>query len=160
MRSVSEMVISVLPACVALLLLAFFAAPLRFGGAMLCPNIGMVVTVALVPLLPGAWPRFVAVLFGVAQDLLFGVPLGVHALLLLVMVGVCERMDGRSSQPFQLRWLAAARVLLGMHLALWVLLHLVQRHAPGLVFMLQSTVVSALWYPIFYFIFSRLRKVV
>ena len=158
MRSFSDVVSHVLPATLAVVLLAFFTVPMRAGSVSLCPNVGMLATLIIASLYPPAWPRWFALLFGLLQDVVFHTPLGVHAILLVMLVSAGERVAQRGFQPFRMRWFDAAGIIAVWHLMLWLLLHLAQHHAPSILLILQAAIVTALWYPVFYIIFSRIGR--
>lgn len=155
MRSLS----SVFPAVLGLVLLSFFAVPMQVGNVPLCPNVGMLMTLVVVSVNPAAWPRWFALLFGVLQDVVFGTPLGVHALLLVALVGATEQLSQRHAfQQFRMRWMEAAGLLVLWHVLLWCLLHLLHKQAATVLMLGQSALATILWYPLFYGILSRAAK--
>jgi rod shape-determining protein MreD len=155
MRSFS----SVFPAVLGIVLLSFFAVPMQVGNIPLCPNVGMLMTLVVVSLQPAAWPRWFALVFGVLQDVVFGTPLGVHALLLVALVGTTEHLSQRTAfQQFRMRWMEAAGLLVLWHVLLWCLLHVLHKQAATVLMIGQSAVVTILWYPLFYGILARTSK--
>lgn len=147
------------PAVLGLVLLSFFAVPMQVGNIPLCPNMGMLMTLVVVSVNPAAWPRWFALLFGVLQDVVFGTPLGVHAVLLVALVGAAEQLSQRGAfQQFRVRWMEAAGLLVLWHVLLWCLLHVLHRHAATAVMVGQSALVTVLWYPLFYGLLSRTAK--
>lgn len=157
MRPVSHRVFLALPALLALLLLCIFAAPLTFSGITLTPNIAWLFSLTLTAFYPTAWPRGVAFGFGLLQDVVFATPLGSQALLTLALVSLMQAQAQRHHyQLFRVRWIEAAGTLIVWHGLLWLLLDFAAAQPPALVPLLMSGVVSAAWYPLFYFALLRL----
>ena len=98
-----------LPALLALLLLALFSAPMRAGDLALVPNIGWIMTLVVAFIYPPSWPRWFAFMLGLLQDVLFSTPLGAQALLTLLLLQLVSAQARRQSfQRFRVRWLEAA----------------------------------------------------
>ena len=157
MRSISDQLLLLSPAFLALVLLAFFMVPANVGGISLAPNVGWVMTLIVVRVYPPAWPRWFAFLLGLLQDVLFSTPLGSQALLSVLLVSLTDLQTRR--QPllrFHIAWAEAAAVLLAMHLLLWVLIAFAARHSLPVSGLVISGIVSGLWYPIFYWPLVRL----
>lgn len=155
MRSFSDLFLLAIPMLFALVLLAFFAVPMHAGGWPLAPNVGLVLTVVLVAAYPAAWPRWFAFLFGLLQDVMFGTPFGSQALLLILWVGLVERMAQKGTHPpFQMRWLEAAGMIFAWHIALWLIGNFVAQDFVPLLQLMRAALATALWYPVFYFIFG------
>lgn len=156
MRSLSDQFLLLLPMLMALVLLAFFATPMRANGWPLAPNVGAVMTVAVVAIYPPAWPRWFAFIVGLAQDVMFGTPLGAQALILLLLATATHIQSHRGAfQQFRLRWLEAAVMLILAHLLLWVIIHFVAGDAPPLRMLIRAAIINALWYPLFYGAINR-----
>ncbi len=127
------------------------------GGVSLTPNVAWLMTLVMVAHYPPAWPRAVAFALGLSQDILFGTPLGAQALLALLLVQLVTMQSERQQvQLFRLRWLEAAGTMVLWHLMLWAITHMVQEGAPQLRHLLQAGLVNALWYPLFYWLGTRL----
>lgn len=149
----------VIPAVVALLLLALFVAPARVGGFSLAPNVGFLMALILASTYPAAWPRGFAFLFGLLQDVLFGTPLGAQALVMLLLVGWAQGQGKRQAlSPFHLRWLEAAAALLISHALLWGTYRFTGQTPPAMVRLLGAGVMSAIWFPLFYAPIHRLLQ--
>ena len=157
MRSFSDQFLVMLPALLALLLLALFSAPMRAGDLALVPNIGWIMTLVVAFSYPPSWPRWFAFMLGLLQDVLFSTPLGAQALLTLLLLQLVSAQARRQSfQRFRVRWLEAAGVLVVWHGLLWVLCYFVTHNAPPLRTMLTAGLVSAAWYPLFYWVLEKL----
>lgn len=156
MRSISDYFQALVSALLALVLLAFFSAPMQAGSLSLTPNVAWLACMVIIPLYPSAWPRGFAFLIGLLQDALFGTPLGSQALLSLLLAELVERQTRRQLlQTFQIRWLEAAGTLIIWHILLWALCHFVSADAAPLRVMSRAALVSTAWYPVFYFCFVR-----
>ncbi|WP_416897858.1 MAG: rod shape-determining protein MreD [Minwuia sp.] len=72
---------------------------------------------------PDLMPHWLAFSIGLIQDLVIGGPLGLNALLLLVIQGVCtsQRRFLAAGRPFLLVWLGFAIVALPAALAQWII---------------------------------------
>jgi rod shape-determining protein MreD len=152
MRSFSDQIQIALPALFALLLTALFSAPMHAGTWSLTPNVAWVMTLIVAMLYPPAWPVWFAFALGLVQDIAFGTPLGAQGLLTLLLVLVVRSQARRMHyQLFRIRWLEAAGMLVLWHLLLWVLMHCVSHDAAPLRLLLRAGLVSAVWYPLFYF---------
>ena len=152
MRFLIDNMFAAIPAVLALALLALFAAPLHVAGLSLTPNVAWEMSLLVAAFYPAAWPRGFAFALGLLQDVIFGTPLGAQALLTLLLVELVHRQARRQSYLlFRVRWLEAAGVLIIWHGLLWALLHFVSPDAPSLRVLLQAGLVSAAWYPLFYF---------
>ncbi len=157
MRPVSFQIFALLPALLALLMVLLAAAPMEAGGVTYTPNIAWLMTLVMVAHCPQVWPRGFAFLLGLLQDMLFGTPLGSQAVLTLLLAQVAAVQAARNqAQPFRLRWLEAAGMLVLWHLLLWALMHFVAQDSASLRHLLRVGVVNALWYPIFYHLITRL----
>jgi rod shape-determining protein MreD len=155
MRSIPSPLL-LLPALLALLLLALFSAPMQLGVVPLAPNVVWLTTLVMVAAYPPAWPRWWAFLLGLLADVLFATPLGSQALLALLLVPLAAANARRhATQTFPVRWLEISGVLLFVHLLLWVLMHVVMADAAPLRAALFAAFASALWYPAFYFLLTR-----
>ncbi|MES2984205.1 MAG: hypothetical protein V4735_03355 [Pseudomonadota bacterium] len=150
MRSVSHNIVVAVPALVALVLVALAAAPLN-SSFSLAPNVAWLMTLVVVGLYPPAWPRGFAFVIGLLQDVLFGTPLGSQAVLSVLLAQlVLAQAQRQQAQPFRMRWLEAAGVLVVWHVLLWALLYAVMPDAASLPALIRAGLVSALWYPLIY----------
>jgi rod shape-determining protein MreD len=152
MRSFTDQVLLCLPAFLAVLLLALFAAPMHAAGISLVPNVAWLMSLIVAALYPDAWPRGVAFSIGLLQDVLFGTPLGAQALLAVLLVTLVQRQVRRlHSLPFRIHWLEAAGAIIVWQVLLWVLLHAVWPDAAAVNSLLRGGMVTILWFPLFYF---------
>ncbi|MFZ4541196.1 MAG: rod shape-determining protein MreD [Rickettsiales bacterium] len=153
----SHQLLSILPAAFALLLVLLFAAPMEGDGLIGTPNVAWLMTLVMVAFYPDSWPRGYAFFLGLLQDILFATPLGSQALLALILAQLTAiRAEQQQTQLFRLRWMEAAGVLIVWHILLWGLMHAVVTDGPNLTNMLRAGITSALWYPIFYGVATRL----
>ncbi len=151
--------LSILPAALALGLLALFMAPLSFGGIPLAPNVVWLVTLVMATRAPETWGRGLAFGLGLLQDVLFGTPLGSQALvtlLLTVLVGL--RAQHRVMPHFTSRWLEATVALTLAHALLWCILALVLPETPPLSMLVYGTLAGALWFTLFDGLFGRFAR--
>lgn len=157
MRPLSHQLLALFPPVLALVLVFLFSTPMDSNHFTIAPNVAWLMTLVMVAHYPPAWPRGFAFLLGLLQDFLFGTPLGSQALLTLLLVQVSWVQSMRqTSQLFRLRWLEAAGILVLGHLLLWALMHLVAPGSASLTALLREGFVNALWYPIFYWLLTRL----
>ncbi len=151
MRSFSDLFLLTIPPLLGVVLLIFFTVPMYAGGLPIAPNVGLLMTLTLAAAHPAAWPRWFAFLFGLLQDVMFGTPLGSQALLLVLLVGVVQRMAQRGvNPPFQARWLEAAGMIFAWHIVLWLIGHFVTAGFAPILILLRTALATALWYPLFY----------
>lgn len=157
MRPISHQLLALFPPALALVLVLLFSTPMQSDFSTLAPNVAWLMTMVMVAHYPPAWPRGFAFLLGLMQDFLFGTPLGSQALLTLMLAQVSWVQSMRqSTQLFRLRWMEAAGVLVLWHVLLWALMHLVSPNSASLFALLREGIVNALWYPIFYWLVTRL----
>lgn len=148
MRSTSDQLLLMLPAVLAVLLLALFMAPMQGFGVPLAPNVAWLMSWVMMRRVPQGWGYGLAFATGLAQDVLFGTPLGAQALVALLLCMVAQKTARRPSPPFRLRWLEATLALLVAHAALWLLLALATA-TPPLALLLYGTLGAVLWFPLF-----------
>lgn len=157
MRSLSQQILMLFPALLALALVLLFATPMPGGTLSYTPNIAWLMTLVMVAHYPPAWPRGWAFGLGFLQDILFGTPLGSQALLALLLAQfVAQQNRLHTVQLFRLRWLEAAGALVILHLLLWALMRFAAPDAISMRHLLRAGLVNALWYPIFYGLMTRL----
>jgi len=139
------------PTVLTVMLLALFSMKIHWLSVSLVPNVVWVMTLAAVTLFRASWPLWLVFLFGLAQDVLFGTPLGSQALLAVLMVELLRAQAVRQQhQQFRVRWLEAAGVLVLWHVLLWAIMHGVHDAAPSLKQLVIAGLISAAWFPIFY----------
>ena len=156
MRPMSHSMLVALPAILAILLVLLVASPLNSAFA-LAPNVAWVMTLVVVGFYPPAWPRGFAFFIGLLQDVVFATPLGAQAILTLILAQLALAQSHRTQvQLFRMRWLEAAGALILWHGLLWLLLHAVNHDSASLKALVRTGIISALWYPILYFIVTRL----
>ena len=157
MRTTSHQLWSVVPGLMGGLLVLLAATPYPGGVVSYTPNIAWLMTLVMVMFYPPAWPRGLAFGLGLLQDVLFGTPLGSQALLALVLAQLAAMQAARQQvQLFRLRWLEAAGTLVVMHGVLWLIMQAVTPDSASLRHMLRMGLMSALWYPVFYAVATRM----
>lgn len=157
MRTVSHHILSLLPAALALVIVLLSASPLDAAAVSYTPNTAWLMTLVMVAFYPPAWPRSLAFFLGLLQDILFATPLGSQALLALLLAQVTGIHTSRQhTPPFRVHWLEAAGALLVWHLLLWMIIHLVAKDGASLNGLLRAGLINALWYPLFYWLLTRL----
>ena len=157
MRPLSQQIFMLFPALLAIALVFLFAAPMPGGTLSYTPNVAWLMTLVMVAHYPPAWPRGLAFGLGFLQDILFGTPLGSQALLALLLAQFAAQQNRMHAvQLFRLRWLEAAGVLVLLHLVLWAVMNGVTHDASSLQHMLRAGLINAVWYPLFYGVFTRL----
>lgn len=148
MRSFSDMLLLATPALLAILGIALCTMPIETGVA-LAPNLCWVMTLLVATFCPPAWPRWLAFVLGLWQDVLTGTPLAAQALLALVLVEMVRVNAHRQQhQLFRVRWLEATGTLVLMQLGLWSMMRALSGHAPPLSAVLWSGLVNGLWYAV------------
>jgi rod shape-determining protein MreD len=149
--SVAAQLRLLIPWLAALLLLLLSSAPLNISNLPLMPHVVWLMSLSVGMLAPKAWPVLVAFMLGLLSDLLLGTPLGMQALLTLLVVMRMHRQSRHlSHQPFRARWLEASLMLLVLFILSWALLGLLTPSQPPLVTVVMSTAANMLWYPLFY----------
>jgi rod shape-determining protein MreD len=156
MRPVSQQLFGLFPAILACILILAAAAPMPGGAFTYTPNIAWLMTLVMVAFYPAAWPRWLAFGLGLLQDVLFNTPLGSQALLALLLAQVTMVQSQRNqSQLFRLRWLEATGILIVLHVLLYFLMNLVDAGTAGIVPLLRTGLINAVWYPLFYGLTTR-----
>jgi rod shape-determining protein MreD len=157
MRPISHQLFSLLPALFTIVLVFVAASPLDSTALTYTPNIAWLMTLVMTAFYPASWPRSLAFLLGLLQDLLFGTPLGSQALLALLLAQLTLMQAMRHQTPlFRVRWLEAAGVLVVWHIALWAIMHGVGMETATLRTLVIAGLVNAVWYPVFYWVVVRL----
>ena len=139
-----------IPVPIALLALVLSALP--WGTNLpLAPQVVWLTIVTLGVSYPAAWPPIVSFAFGLIADLLLGTPLGLQALVALLMtLGMRLQSRRLQHQMFRVRWMEAAGVILTANLMLWALMGWLSAHLPPILPVLRTTLVTALWFPLAY----------
>ena len=151
MRSFSEQMMLWVPTVLTVMLLALFSMKVHWLNVSLVPNVVWVMTLAAVTLFRASWPGWLVFLLGLAQDVLFGTPLGSQALLAVLMVELVRAQAVRQQyQQFRVRWLEATGMLVLWHVLLWGIMHGVYHAAPPLKQLLIAGLISGAWFPLFY----------
>lgn len=141
-----------LPGLVALLLLLLCALPMALLDVALTPHVVWLMTLSVAAMYPPAWPVVLAFVLGLISDFLYGTPLGAQALLSLFLTLFVQSQARRTShQLFQLRWLEAALALAVLHGLLWVTVGFVMEVRPPIKHAALGALVSAFWFPVFFF---------
>lgn len=112
-----------LPGAVTLLLILMGSVPI---GAPLIgpvlPAFGMIAVFVFAVQRPDLMPHWLAFLVGLAQDLVTGGPLGLNALLLLLVQSICAgQRRFLVGRPFALAWAGFAVIALPAALAQWLI---------------------------------------
>lgn len=157
MRPLSQQLAMMMPAVIATLLILMSATPLSGGALTYTPNIVWLMTLVIVPAHPGAWPRGLAFVLGLLQDMVFGTPLGSQALLSLLLTHfIAHYFSPRAPQPFRVHWAEAAAILLLLHLLLALLIAIATPESLSVRHLLRTGVINVLWYPLFWGIGARI----
>ena len=150
-HTLSDHVRIAIPGVVTLLLLLLCALPIALMDVALTPHVVWLMTLAIAPLYPPAWPVVLAFILGLLSDFLYGTPLGAQALLSLFLTLFVQTQARRTThQLFQLRWLEAAAALAVLHFALWGLTGFVIEARPPIKHVALGALVSAFWFPVFF----------
>lgn len=156
-RPLAHQLLTVLPAILALILTLLAATPISGGMLTYTPNVAWLLTLVLIPFYPPAWPRSFAFFLGLLQDFLFHTPLGSQALLTLLLAQLVAMQSQRQQvQLFRMRWLEAAGMLVLWHLLLGALMLVIMPNSASLSALLRAGLINALWYPLFYWLTTRL----
>lgn len=158
-HTLSDHVRVAIPGVATLLLLLLCALPMALMDIALTPHVVWLMTLAIAPLYPPAWPVVLAFVLGLISDFLYGTPLGAQALLSLFLTLFLQGQARRTShQLFQLRWLEAAAALAVLHFGLWAIIGFVVDTRPPIKQVALSALVSAFWFPVFFFAGQGLLK--
>ncbi|ANK82291.1 rod shape-determining protein MreD [Minwuia thermotolerans] len=112
-----------LPGLVTVLLILVGSVPIGapLVGPVL-PAFGMIAVFVFAVQRPDLMPHWLAFLIGLAQDLVTGGPLGLNALLLMVVQAVCAgQRRFLVGRPFALAWAGFAVIALPAALAQWLI---------------------------------------
>jgi rod shape-determining protein MreD len=155
MRPISHQLLHLLPATLALVLVAAATVALDAPVLSFTPNIAWLMTLVLVMHHPPAWPLPFAFALGLLQDFLYHTPLGAQALLTLLLYALVRwRMQRGMPPQFRLRWLEAAGVLVIFHLLLW-LIDRAAGDAQSLRAAIRLGLINGLWFAVFYACLTR-----
>lgn len=157
MKPISHQLYATIPAVLTVLLVFVSAVPLQGGVISYTPNMAFLMTLILTASPRYYWPRGLAFLLGLLQDVLFGTPLGAQALLAVLLAQWVLLQQARGMVPlqFRLRWISATGILVGIHVVLWVVIYAVGHMAPPFGSMLIAGAMNGLWYALFYWLFAR-----
>lgn len=150
-------VIRLVPAVVSLILIAAMTMPL-FASTPVLPHLGLLSVFVWATFQPGLMPPWLAFLLGAATDILFGLPLGVNAVLLPIValfVRLVEARQGIHSYAFD--WLVAAAVIIVFELLQWQLLALAGANGPLDPLLVQAAT-TILAYPAVVLLFAQLQR--
>lgn len=151
-HTLSDQLRLMIPGVVTLLLLLLCALPMALMDVALTPHVVWLMTLSMASLYPAAWPVVLAFVLGLMSDFLYGTPLGAQALLSLFLTMFVQSQSRRTShQLFQLRWLEAAAALAVLHVLLWGIVGLVIEGRPPFRQVALGALVSAFWFPVFFF---------
>lgn len=151
-HTLSDQLRLMIPGVVTLLLLLLCALPMALMDVALTPHVVWLMTLSMASLYPAAWPVVLAFVLGLMSDFLYGTPLGAQALLSLFLTMFVQSQSRRTShQLFQLRWLEAAAALAVLHVLLWGIVGLVIEARPPFRQVALGALVSAFWFPVFFF---------
>lgn len=150
--TLSDQLRLMIPGVVGLVLLFLCALPMALLNMALTPHVVWLMTLSVAGLYPAAWPVVLAFVLGLISDFLYGTPLGSQALLSLFLTLFVQAQARRTShQLFQLRWLEAAALLAVMHVLLWWMVGFVLDARPPFQQVALGALVSAFWFPVFFF---------
>ncbi len=147
----------VVPGLVTLVLVAAMTAPL-FVNVPAIPDFGLLGVLVWANFQPGLMPPWVAFLIGVVADILFGLPLGIHATLLPVAVIVVRQADTRfADHRYAFDWLFASAVIAAFAAAEWLLLGVAGTSGPFAPLAVQAAT-TVLAYPAVVGLFARIQR--
>jgi len=112
-----------LPGLISLMLVLMGAVPIGapFIGPVL-PAFGLIAVFIWATHRPDLMPHWLAFLIGLLQDLVIGGPLGLNALVLLVVQAICSTQRRfLAGRPFILGWLGFSLIALPVGLAQWLI---------------------------------------
>ncbi len=145
------------PGLVTLGLIALMTVPL-FASVPVMPDLALLGVLVWTSFQPGLMPAWLAFLLGVAADLLFGLPLGVEAVLLPATVVFVRLVELRFAEHRYGRdWLLASLVIVAAAVLEWQLLALAGVHGPLTPLLVQATT-TTLAYPAIVALFARIQR--
>lgn len=134
------------PSLVTLLLIAAMTVPV-FAAWPVLPHLGLLGVFVWATFQPGLMPPWSAFLLGCVADLLFGLPLGINAVLLPSVALAVRLVDAKLGQHrYSVDWQLAAGMIVLFELAQWLLLAVAGTHGPLLPLVVQS-VTTIVAYP-------------
>ncbi len=149
-----------LPSFLLVMLSLLSLTPVPFGASAAMPSFGLIAVFFWGLLRPDLLPAWVLFLAGVMLDALLGLPLGIHALLFLVM----RAAQGKAAKWFARRsvwvyWGGFMLFSLGFWLAYWLALQQAFDRALPAGHALQQWIVTGLAYPLLHMAFIRVLAI-
>lgn len=146
-----------LPFCLTLLLVLIDAMPTRLPGfAMVAPLLPLIGVYYWSIHRPELLPPSSAFLLGLVNDIIGGTPLGVTALVFLVLQGLASSQRRFFlGKPFLVAWWGFTLVAIGSVTAQWVLVSLLFGRSVDFLAVLFELLMTLFCYPLFSWLFSR-----
>lgn len=147
------------PLAAALLLLIPMGVPLFLYGPGL-PHLGMLCVYYWAVHRPLLFPPWLAFSFGLVCDAWMGMPLGLNAVLMLLLAALLNtQFEVFASRPFLFAWAVLAPSCVAYHLASWAVLQLLGFPLSVVPFLVQS-LLSYMMYPLISLLLSRIQQAV
>lgn len=145
------------PALVTLVLVAGMTLPV-FASVPVVPHLGLLGVFVWATFQPGLMPPWLAFVIGVVADILFGLPLGINALLLPATALFVQLIEHRFGlRRYDIDWLVAAGVIVLFELFQWQLLALAGTHGPVTPLLVQAATTIAA-YPAIVLLFAQVMR--
>jgi rod shape-determining protein MreD len=125
------------------------------GIWLLAPNVGMALTLGARGR-TGAWPHWIAFLFGLLQDVVYATPLGTQALVLVILAAIQPILLARAGRGFFPQWALAAVLVVVAHCIVWLFTSAATGAHPPLMALVRMALATILWYPLAYLMLNRL----
>lgn len=158
--SLSARVKAYIPALSVLVLLWISATPSLFGSTVTSPNMLLAGGFFFLLYAPTTLPSWRMFLLGLAQDALSGTPLGLWALIAVMLWAILARV-GRNlvHQPWHVQWVAAIVISAALLAIASLCMALLAKQPVALMPQLHAIAMLALWYPLLYLMLSYVLKI-
>ena len=151
-----------LPIVVAMLLVLIFRLPVRTGTtAMFLPYVGLAFVYYWVLHGRRYAPAWVIFMLGLFEDMVTMGPAGINSIILIsVSVGLANQRRFFINRPFAVGWAGFAIVAFGATFLRWLLESFYAGEFLSILPLLAQVLVTIATYPVFGWIFGKLRKII
>lgn len=158
-RPLADRLLLTIPTLMTLILMLLAAVPWRLFSISIAPQVLWLMALTVGVAYPIAFTPLIAFMLGLIADTLAGTPLGSQALLAMLMTLVARAQSRRlQHQLFRVRWTEAVAALLILNFAMWGIIGWVAHGSPALISVLRMTLISALWFPVFYWVMEQVVR--
>jgi rod shape-determining protein MreD len=159
-RPLADRLLLAIPTLATLAFMLLAAVPWRLFSISVAPQVLWLMVLTVGVAYPIALTPLIAFMLGLVSDSLTGTPIGCQALLAMLMTLVVRAQSRRlQHQLFRVRWMEAVAALLILNFSMWGIIGWAAHGLPALISVLRMTLVSALWFPIFYWMVEQAVKI-